>query len=156
MKIIEKNNKGKNTSKNNNNRYNNFTLKKGNNNFTLKLIRLKNRRFISYNCFNIFMILISINLCGNLILKSGSSVINITINNTGKQRIFSDTACVGKSLVQPDKIYINGKEEENVASYYDLIEPNNNITLFWSNETNSLACLFQNCNNISRIDLSEG
>ena len=89
----------------------------------------------------------------NLILNSSS--INIMINAPGIHKIYSSNPCNENSYILPNKITINGIEQQEIKSEYNLHEEINNISLHWEEGINSTACLFRECYNITKIDLSD-
>ena len=106
-----------------------------------------------YTYFLIILYLVKSKENRNLISKY--SIINITINTPGKHKIIGSRECTGTQYIIPNKIFINGIENETIASEYDLSEEINNISLYWDKEINSTACLFYKCLNITEIDLSD-
>ena len=88
----------------------------------------------------------------NLSLFSYSSFIIVKINKTGLQKAFYS----GYSgyFLPPDEIYINGINQSQINSHYDLNISNNEIKLVWSEQIKSCDYMFNNCENITEIDLS--
>ena len=86
--------------------------------------------------------------------RTNSSSIQIIINQAGIQSVFTKTACKENSFIEPDEIYINGIQKEVIQNNYTLESSRNNITLVWEREINSTACLFNDCHNITQVDLS--
>ena len=88
----------------------------------------------------------------NLSLFSYSSFIIVKINKTGLQKAFYS----GYSgyFLPPDEIYINGINQSQINSQYDLNISNNEIKLVWNKQINNCYSMFNNCESITEIDLS--
>ena len=84
----------------------------------------------------------------NLLLFSYSSFIIVKINKTGLQKAFYS------HFLPPDEIYINGINQSQINSQYDLNISNNEIKLVWNKQINNCYSMFNNCENITEIDLS--
>ena len=78
------------------------------------------------------------------------SKINIEINSSGAQNIFSSSF-----NNYPDSILINNNPiEYDNSKTLDLVESSNNIELTWNNDLTTCEKMFSNCNKITKIDLS--
>ena len=55
----------------------------------------------------------------------------------------------------PDKVIINGIEQNSVEYYYNFEKQNNLVELIWNNKISSCHNMFLRCSGISEIDLSE-
>ena len=101
------------------------------------------RHLISYFCFTI--ILANINITFNYL-----SLINITVEGTGRQQIF-----YSYFYLLPSKILVNGVPQ-NINNRYEvnLVNQTNIITLRWNYEVSTCSKMFQGLNNITNIDLS--
>ena len=106
--------------------------------------------------FLIFIILIMLNLQfivskkirNNIYLNSSN--ITIRIHGSGIQHIFSQDY----SISPPNIIYINGIKTKPIKYYYDFKETDNIVKLVWNTRINNCNYLFQKCQNITNIDLS--
>ena len=76
------------------------------------------------------------------------SYIIIKINQIG------DSNILGKNDNLPNEVYINGIKQNFSLSHYDLKEPQNTIKLIWDTEIENCNGFFEDCSNITEIDLS--
>jgi surface protein len=53
-----------------------------------------------------------------------------------------------------DKIYINEKEEIEIKNIYALNKEDNTIKLIFTKKIESTECMFNQCSDISEVDLS--
>ena len=135
----------------------NFTEKINKMNKHVNNISKKNDTF--GNITNIFNYLIIINIISLIfskdswrrIIYSKYSYIELKINKYGYMKVFSSNSYYYCSI--PDEIHINGVNQSEIQSFYDLNESDNNITLIFKNNINTTFWMFYECSNITEINL---
>ena len=113
-----------------------------------------------YNIFKNIIILLTFNYSINKI-SSNTRIMNLKFSyiilsiKQGNNSIYNEGKhdC-SKYIPHPDEIFINGKNQSIIKSYYIFNETNNNVILKWENEFNDTTCMFYQCRQISSIDLS--
>ena len=165
-KIIEKEKKIENSLKSIDNRYyiiNNNNKRKSTTNNEIKKNKIDiiiinySSKFNKISIYNkilyLFIILSFIN--PNSSLNASYNII-LTINKTGYSKIFFngnvDSFYPDVSL-RPREVYINGYNK-NVSDGYNFEQINNTVELRFNSIGIIIACLFYNCSNITKIDLS--
>ena len=86
-------------------------------------------------------------------IYSSFSNITININGPGRKSIFS-ASCGRTKFPEPKYVYINNILQETVSDKYDFNETENNIKLVWEDKISNCNCMFQNCGDIIKVDLS--
>ena len=82
-------------------------------------------------------------------INSYFSSIILNISKSGYHKIFNEDCKI------PDEIYINGVSQENKENYYLFNKEDNFIKLIWYNNIEDCDGIFNECCNITYIDLSE-
>ena len=72
----------------------------------------------------------------------------LTVNGDGARYVLSESFAE-----LPNEVIINGKYMDVAHEYY-FTDQNNTVKLVWNNAINSTASMFQDCSDITRIDLS--
>ena len=153
------------TDKNKNNNNNSTTLIKKNNiinsfkkkyNYiNINIIYHKSKNSTKFTSIIIRFLLIIISLLINSYLTNDYSII-LTINQTGYNKIFFNgyvDEYYPTVVIRPQRMLIN-KIGKDVSELYYLEERDNIIELIFDSSPDNIACLFYQCSNITRIDLS--
>ena len=87
------------------------------------------------------------------LFDNNSYNITLRIKGIGHKKIFS---CDSNFPINsyPDKVYINGYQQDNVNYSYNLNQTNNFIELIWYNLISNCQNMFFQCSDITEIDLS--
>ena len=79
------------------------------------------------------------------------SIITLKINGKGYKDVLSIHF---DSDNYPNMIYINGIKQPTIKYQYNLNETDNFVKLIWNNSINFCHCMFEDCKDITEIDLS--
>ena len=132
-------------------------IKKQGNEDNKFLLRNKNQLI---NFIEITKYIILLNFFNNIFVNNKISLFdnnsyNITLRIKGidHKKIFS---CDSNFPINsyPDKVYINGYQQDNVNYSYNLNQTNNFIELIWYNLISNCQNMFFQCSDITEIDLS--
>ena len=83
--------------------------------------------------------------------------IKLKIKGTGNKNVFSSYSCSWlpeHNSHYPDKVIINGKEQNIVSHSYYLNETDNLITLVFNNKVKDCCQMFSGCSDIYEMDFS--
>ena len=86
------------------------------------------------------------------------SYITLKINSTGNISIFHNKSIHNYDskythAPEPDEIYINEVQQNEIKSFYYFNNKENSIKLVWKNEISTTCDLFYNCDKITEINL---
>ena len=93
----------------------------------------------------------------NIIFAYNSYDIKLKIKGTGNKKVFNQNYCswLGEyNSYYPDKVIINGKEQNIVTHSYYLNETDNLITLVFNNKLKNCCSMFSGCSDIYEMDFS--
>ena len=121
------------------------------------LIDKSNKKNIKIRKNNLLILLIISLLNNSSILckfKSQSSEVTLKIKETGNIKIFSDSFF---QLNNQCAIKINNIHQNDLKNEYNFeyTENGNEVTIIWNTDLISTASMFQDCSQISEIDLSK-
>ena len=122
-----------------------YIYKKPKNNIIIKLLIL----------FDLLRMILSPNK--NIIFAYNSYDIKLKIKGTGNKKVFNQNYCswLGEyNSYYPDKVIINGKEQNIVTHSYYLNETDNLITLVFNNKLKNCCSMFSGCSDIYEMDFS--
>ena len=89
------------------------------------------------------------------IFHSRNSKITLKIKGIGVSTVFgNETNYNFNSSNFPNKININGKNQDTIEYKYYFNQTENIVELIWDNNINNCSCMFRKCSNITEIDLS--
>ena len=135
-----------------------ITSNKGNkkNQFVKNIIFSRRVKYLIL--FYIFIQGLSLNYKGRMMLDK-FSYITLKINSTGNISIFhkktSPNYLYGNiQAPEPDDIYINGVQQNEIKSMYNFNKRENIIKLVWKHEIKTTCYLFSACDQITEINLS--
>lgn len=117
----------------------------------LNNIKTKNKILFNLLIFIYLIILISTFDNQGIVLKYSS--ITLKVEKSGNIKIFHDKTTCSLHPPIPDQVYINGEKKE-FQSYYNFPGTNNNITLIWNNSIDKTLCMFDECSDITEINVS--
>ena len=115
------------------------------------------------NAYNIIIIVFLIfqmlfKECSLTYIYLNSSTITIKIKESGMQNIFfGEERCykLRPKFDFPDRVIINGVEQNPISAQHNFRSTNNVIQLKWNGIKDNWGCLFKDCININEIDLSQ-
>ena len=112
---------------------------------------------INYLMTIIFLFFINVlKECSQEKINVYSSIITITINQSGLQNIFNgEDSCFRDKFDIPDEVVINNVKKDIILYQYDFEGINNIIQLKWNDARENWGCLFKDCEAISEIDFSQ-
>ena len=117
---------------------------------TIGKINLRKIRFIPHFVIALYLIFSSQIIQSNYrIIESTFSSINLKVNGTGDIKIFGDSY-----VNKPDIVIINNENKSEITNTYHLENDFNNITLIWDKAPNKSTSMFDSCNRLNEIDLS--
>ena len=117
----------------------------------LNNIKTKNKILFNLLIFIYLIILISTFDNQGIVLKYSS--ITLKVEKSGNIKIFNTKTICSYYPPIPDQVYINGEKKE-FQSYYNFPGTNNNITLIWNNSIDKSLCMFDECSDITEINVS--
>ena len=104
--------------------------------------------------FILINVLINLLLC-HILFLSESSYITLKIKGIGYNYIFGYQVNRTFRLAYfPDEIYINEKRQDFLNYSYYFNQTDNIVKLIWNKTINNMANMFDQCNNITEVDLS--
>ena len=135
-----------------------ITSSKGNkkNQFVKNIIFSRRVKYLIL--FYIFIQCLSLNYKGRMMLDK-FSYITLKINSTGNISIFHKKTSFNYDYEnihapEPDDIYINGVQQNEIKSMYNFNKRENIIKLVWKHEIKTTCYLFSYCEQITEINLS--
>ena len=89
------------------------------------------------------------------LIEYGFSNITLKINGIGRKNIFCFNSTLYKRKYYPNEIYING-EKQNIINYsFYFNQTENYVELVWNNSINDSQYMFNECPDITEIDVSK-
>ena len=133
---------------------NNFEIK------STKIAKTKEKKYIKPNKLQksktLLQYLILLSFFIIILSKDNYNSITLKINKSGNRQIYHLPGRCSGDNVPPeiDEVYINGINQSEINSSYNLVKEVNIITLVWRRDLYSTSCMFVECNDIEEIDLS--
>ena len=125
-----------------------------------KISKIKEKKYINPIKFEIFkklfLFLILLRYIILVLSKEDYNSITLKINKSGDRQIYHTPGrCTGNNI-PPDiqEVYINGINQSEINSSYNLDKEENNITLVFRRDLDSTSCMFVDCVDIEEFDLS--
>ena len=81
------------------------------------------------------------------------SSITLKIKGSGMQYVYDKEYCTTPPP-DPDEIYINGINTNNIRKFYNFDEEENEVELIWKYDVNSTSHMFYGCTSITEINLT--